>query len=447
TTVIQRKDHPYAQRALLQRAALYEQAGRRDEAAVDYAAYAQRFGQNPQAVEAGRRAIDLAFGNRKFAEVVELARPWLKNKAGAPAIRHGVQLKLAVSLIKLGHNEQALAELAALLADKPGADLLTLGEYYRGLLLAGDAKQGDAAIRSLESALRGKLASEQVVEGTALIARLHRMAGRDDAAVKMYLKLRDLAPDRPIPTVNRLWVGRSLYESGNTQAALVWLSGVLADQQASSAVLSEALFLTARCHHDSGASKQAVETYQRLVAFSAGYVDQGRLGLAQALAAMGKVDSALIEYDGLLQVRGSEVKATALLESAGLQADLAARYRKAGNVQAAETQWKEALNRLKRVTLLHDLPELEPVVLRALMMLGQIARERGDVERARLHYQRITKRSGNTAWHEAGKAEFHLLDGRRGDAIVVLRRLASGGSDRLVVTHARRRLEQLGEKP
>lgn len=456
--LIDETDNPYARRALLQRAALREKTGDSTAASADYALYAQRYGQDPQAAVASRRAIDLAFSSGEMDKVVSLATPWLKQETIDPVEKPAVRFKLAIAQIKLGKLDEALANLDAVLNEKPApdAELATLAHFYRGILLASRAaaptpqKPADttvAAIDALNASLRGSLADAQRNQAMGLIANLHRLAGRDDEALRTYEQLRQRQAPGSFDPLVAVYVARGLLERDQLEPALAWAAAVIDNKEADPAAVAESLFIAAQARHQLKQFSDAIATYQRLIAYSRGYADQGRLGLAQSLAAAGQLEDALSAYDGLQNLEASDIAATALLESGLIHAELGQRFMSAGDASAAETRLSEARKRLNRVAILYDLPQTEDLVMRALLALGQMETQAGDDAKAREIYERILKRPERTPWHDIAQAEMLLLAGQRGEGVMALRKMIQRHGTTEAAAHARSRLTALGEQP
>lgn len=466
--VIDNPDNPYARRALLQRAALSEQLGHVDQASDDYALYAQRYGADPRSADAGRRAIDLAFSAGRFEQVAEQAQAWLMQKDLSATDAAPVRLRLAVSLIKLKRNDGAMAVLDQLLAGDADKAIKALAHFYRGLLLAAGATppapgRDDStrpAIEALDAALKNDLPADQRLEATRIAARLHRMAGREDQAIDLYEDLRKRQSVDPFDTPTVLWVARGLAARGKHDLTLAWSLAVIDRKDEKPEALAEAMYLAADSYHHLKQPAEAAQMYRRLIAYSHGYSEQARLGLAQSLAATGHGDQALEEYDGLINADASEVAATALYESALLRRDQAARLETAGDKPGAEAQRDEARKRLHRVTILYDMPQLGDLPIKAYLVLGRLEAAADHRDKARAAFDKVVDRQGASGageWATAAKAEIQLLDGKRGDGLFLLRKILKDSSDTAgspgapgipgAAAYARDRLAQLGETP
>ncbi|MBI1373573.1 MAG: tetratricopeptide repeat protein [Phycisphaera sp.] len=455
--LIAKPENDYAQRALLQRAALYEKLDNKAKASSDYALYVTRYGKDPKSVDAGRWAIDLAFNAGEYEKVAELAPTWAAAQKDAPATAP-VRIKQIIALIKLKRNDEALKAADTLLGiEKADPKLVTLGHFYRGLILASKAQpvrdsgvdSTKPAIEALQAALSGALPETQQAEAIELIARLHRMAGRDDDAIAMYETLRQRRPLDGVNTLTALWVGRGLHHRKRYETALIWLTEVLGRRDAEPSAMAEALFLAAESNHDLDKHAEALKLYDQLLAFGHAFGDQARLGRAQSLAALDRTDEAIKQYDDLITVDASMIAATALLEGGLLHWRRARLLEKANDTPAADEAYAEARKRLNRTVILYDLPQLGTLPDRAMVMLGVVDAASGKVDKqqVRERLDAVLKRPTPTAWQSAAKAEIALLDGRRGEAVFLWRKMITDSDEPAAKAYARGRLADLGETP
>ena len=137
--------------------------------------------------------------------------------------------------------------------------------------------------------------------------------------------------------------------------------------------------------------------------------------------------------------------ATALWEAAELHLQQARDDLKSGNDLSASQQQHEARRLLSRVTILYNLPQLQPMPQRALLTLGLVASQQDDIGQARRALQQLTDEHPKSPWADLGRAELALLDGRRGDALFLLRQFSQQDGDDLVAQYAQKRLVDLEE--
>jgi tetratricopeptide (TPR) repeat protein len=463
TPLIDEPANPFARRALLQRAALLEQLSSPDKAAADYTLYAQRHGQDPHALTASARAIDLAFASSRFQSVIDLAPPFLQQPNLDPVQRTTIRFKLAVAQLQQNQRDAALTSFDAVLADNPPppAPLAALAHYHRGLILAATAtpQTTDAALAAIESALRGPLPADTRAAALEILAQLHRLAGRTDEALLAYEQLRLIRSPSQIDPLICVWAARNLLESGRYEPALLWAQAVVdrADDAAiPPAAVSESLFLAGRCQQSLGQFSAAIPLYHRLLARGPAFAQQARLHLAQCLTAAGQSPQALEQYDQLVHVEASAIAAAALLESALIQITTADRLA-AANDPAAANLLTDARSRLHRLIILYDLPQLSPLVLSAMVLLADLDAA-SEPAKARQWCDGILSRQPATPFHELAQAQLLLLSGQRAEALVLLRRVAAATNTATITAAApqsapsaadlaRRKLTQLREQP
>ncbi|NBB82322.1 MAG: tetratricopeptide repeat protein [Alphaproteobacteria bacterium] len=405
--LVEPADSAYAAAALLRRARLHERIGQARQAADDLAAFAQRYPDRPQAETARRRAVGLAFETKQFQRVVDLG----EGLAGDPALL----LRRALAHLKLDHADRASRLLDELLHSDPGERLAALGRFYRGMIRAADDEDGPAnerAVADLDAALAGPLPDAQQTAALTTLARLHRAAGREDRALAAYERLRAARDDADFDPATALWVGRGLVEADRAKAALDWLDTALGSGELDQARRAQAMYFKARALHELERYAEAIQTYRKMLAFTTprAYGYQGRLGLAQAYAASSDLESAMEEYNGLVSAPGSRVAATALHESAMLHLEQARRFERGGLSQAATEQRREARRRLQRILILYDLRELDPLPLRARLVLGRMAIAAGRDAEARQRFEHVAGREAYPVWGAIAEAELQAVN-------------------------------------
>ncbi len=464
--LISGKPNPYAQRALILRAELYKKTNDSGKAAADFEKYVKTYGQDPEAVDAGREAINLAFDRGDYAKVVAQATRWLGQKGLDPTVTAPIRLRLGVALIKEKKANQALTTFNALIASKPEDNIATYAHYYRGLILASRAgvdndgkpkPELDQAVTALQNAMRGAIAEKLKVRAISLTARLERLAKRPDRALVMYELLREQDPKRTYPAITALWVGEGLHGQRKYKAAIRWLEldKKLHDNTANdkltaaqlAGVQAKSKYLTAQAYHRLKDYPKAITRYGQLVGLSKGYAVRAQLGLAQAMADAGRHDDALNEYEGLTAVRDSRVAATALLQSGEIYAHRALKELERKNTINAKKDYDNAALRLNRVSLLFDKKPLENLVFRSLILQGRLADRFVNQEKALEKYRGIIERKTQSLWKRIAGAEIALTEKKRGQALVEFRRILKQSTDNSVSNYVTRRLTELGEQP
>lgn len=446
--LITANDATYTSKALLARARLYEKQSQPEAAAADLQAFASRYGADARAIDAQRKAISLALAAGRHDQSRELAEQWLAANPGHDDA-DAVKLQLAAALMKLKQRAKAERVLDAVLAGKPDKEFEAPARFYRGALLAGDARPNDpksaaAAIGELTRAEQLGLPPAQRVQSLALRARLHRLAGEQAKALAAYEQLRVADPDGRYAPATAVWIGTGLIDRQQYEAAIAWLQRAADAKDADARTTAAARFHLARGYQLAGRHDEAVEAYRRQLATTEGFGEQGRLGLAGALAAQGKLDEALEEYNGLVRAEGSQVAATALYESASLHLKQAASLANAGADDQATPHRQEARRRLNRLIILHDVPQLQPLADRARVLLARTEMSLGMRDPAVRRLTEMVQRP-NGAWAQVAGAELLLIEGRTADARVLLKQTAQGDDAQALA--AGKRLAELGPTP
>ena len=435
---------PHTRAALLQRASLHDKTKQDGLALADYLAFTKRYASDPSIAEAQQRGIELAFRTGHFGVVVSEARSYLLSNELSSDGNASIQLKLAIALIKQQQEGDARDVLAELLQQNPPLSITALARYYQGLLLAQDDDHIKAAIDALQQACSGPLGDPHRKVALRLLAELHRRSGQDTDALAIFERLgADEAIREDVATV--MWIGRNFHRRKQFAKALPYLERVAMHQAADRQNHREATFLAAECYKQLQNWDLAIPHYRRLVQRGQEFKQRAQLGFAQCLTNTGKVDEALREYKVLFNVESSRVAATALLEAAELQLQQARDNSRSGNDLAASQQQHEARKLLSRVTILYNFPQLQPIPQRARLKMGLVAAQQDDIVQARRALRKLTDDHPKSPWAGLGRAELALLDGRRGDALFLLRQIAQPGGDDLVSQYAQERLVDLEE--
>lgn len=445
TALLALGESTYTPEALLARARLYEQTNQHMFAANDLAAFARRFDTDARAVDAGARAIDMALRANDAKAANEMATAWLAKHAKHPNAGW-VSVKQALAQIRLKQTDKATATLDAVLANKPDKSLEAFTRFYRGVLLAGDAKPNTPAtaapaLAELTKAQSLGLPDGQQVQAIALAARLHRLVGQEAKSLAAYEQLRAAQPNARYAPATALWIGRGLLDRGQPKQAIEWLKLPADADNADDKTIAAARYYLGQAYLTAEQWDNAVNAFGRQLATTDGFGEQGRLGLAMAYAGRGDRDRAIEEYNGLLRADSSRVSATALIESAKLHLQEAERLQAAGTNTKAAEHVTEAQRRLNRVVLLHDLPQLAPLPVQAKLLLARVEGSVGEQQRARDRLTAITQTDDE--WAALANAELHLLEGRKADARAAWQQLTKS-QVAAVADIARTRLSSLG---
>lgn len=454
-------DHPnpdMASRAMLQRAALYEAIGRPAEATADYIIFSTRWPSHASAIDARRRAIDLAFSAANYPRVLEWSQSLLERTDLPAAQASAVRLKLALCHIKMADTQKAEAELDKILAGKPDETLQAMAKYYKGLLMAArisatpatatpggtafDPKQIKIVTDLLQGAMAGPLPASQKIEALHVVARLYRLSGQDAQALEIFQQLSAAKDPKTFDTPTALWIGQLWLQKGQADSALPWFTEVAGRAASTPAEQAEALLRMGQTHQLAARHAPAIACFQKSLSISSGFSEAARLGLAQCLRDSGKNEESLDQFDELVNVRSSRIAATALLESGMLQRKLAAVSTAAGDGAAAERRLTDARRRLNRVDILYNLTQLQPIPQRALIELALASSQAGQADLARQYLDKVIRQHAASPWAPVAEAERLALGGKE-EAIAAMRKIEQATTDELIRAHVRQRMVEI----
>ena len=464
TLLIDDEQAPSVAALLAQRGSVHGKAGRSAEALADYRRVIDNHPDYAQLTLVMLNAVDHATAVQDHEQAIRITDAVAQRADVVPDALAVAQFKKAVALIRSERSLEALAALDALLNVKLPPQFRALADYYRGLLLASRAHNenqpegvdplvGDArmeaysqAIVSLTAALDGPLGGAERVQSWQLLAKVYRLTDQVPKCLDAYQQLAQELPDAKFDLNTRLWIGVQLQVHDRPAEALVWLEPVLTVKELSGQVRAEALYRVAACYQKLEQYEPAAERFMKLAAFSTLYGEQGTLGLAQCLAALGRTDEALDEFDRLTDAAASAVAATALYEGAMLRRDLAAASQAGGDTKRARKLRIEARKRLQRVVILYQTPQLTPIPQQAAMALAELLVADGEVKQARRAIEELIERNDENVWGQLGRAELALLNGQRSDAVYQMRQVIQHKPrDAKAADRAQSRLAQLNE--
>lgn len=415
----QGEDAPYYEQALLHRAQLYERNGEAAAAVGDYAAYLKRVeatGQtdSPQARSASLRLSDLAYRLGKFDAAAGVAQRLLKQSKLDAATEQEALFRMALALSRLegeGRREQALATLDQLQTKHPANAFASEARYYRGLLLlstAADAESKDDAQKQAMKELSAaggdeNLAKPMRASALRVVALRQREADRAGEAINTLASLEDLVGRDGMDVTERLWLAGELIQSGDaegTERALRYAAPLAGkDVKLPPAVRAEALYRVGQAERRLGRTREAVAALGEVVSLGTAYDLEARLELGRTLADAGELDQALNELEGLASAR-PRIAAAALWEMGRAQRTLAERRMQARDEKGALEAIEAARTSFKKLALVYNQPELQPLPQRAHLALAQIESEFNRPAESRRWYADLIE-----AWPEKDKGD------------------------------------------
>ena len=362
--VEQHSKSPQAPSSLLRLGEMAREAGRMEEASERFRQVARDYPRNeavPDALQASAlarmRAGD-AEGALADWEVL-LAR---KLDAGMAA---EARLQKALTLIELKRGGEALAELDVLLKDRPGTEPVARAQYWRGVLLAEDARWEMA-----ETALRACLAAgpEPQIEALArlrLVVVLQQQNRMDEAADQVDPLLEDAERVADNPALVE-WAIRRRFDQEQYDLALK-AATALARSAREASWKQIGWHWAGASQTRLGDEKAAIAAYEKAVAQKASTREgaESQLLLAGLELQAGRHEQAAARY--------AAAAAAALGEDS---LDLRVRaYFGLGEAAEAAGEWERAARHYLSVAVLFDDPEWTPHSLfRAGGMFGKAGR-------------------------------------------------------------------------
>lgn len=239
------------------------------------------------------RTLNTANGllNRGLFELaVPEYRTFLEQCGSCPQASLG-RYGLGVSLFRLAQHEPALEQLELALADRSlafRADAMLLSGHC---MLALD-RPGPAGDR-LEAMVREHAEHTSADDAAALLAEARFRQQRFEDSVRAAALLAERYPDSPLADRTELFRGMSLMSLGRPADAIPMLQK-LAETSADRAIADQALFLLARCQHETRNPSAAIDAYRRTIERNvSGALAQAMLGLGQLLHESGESDEPL----------------------------------------------------------------------------------------------------------------------------------------------------------
>lgn len=432
------QSHPYYLQALLQRARLYEQNKVLKPAVEDYIRYLREspytkvgvapdgrdiVDASPEQADAFVRLLDLGYRVGMFQFVEGVAQHWLTYTRMNPLTEQEALYRRALALIRLEKFDEALAILDALERKHPQNLYRAEMRYQRGLIRMSSG-EADEAITDLQAAAGDERVSAPLrANALRLIAIRHREAGRVEQADSAIAELEKQVGREALMPVEQLWMARRRLEQGRADEAIAYARRVEDNASTAPEERAEALYVAARAYTLRGEHREAAQMFERVVALGRGYELQARLGVAQSLAAQGRPEEALLEYEGLINAEASRIAADALWGAAQARNALALAATRQNNADEATRHREEARKLLKRLTLLYSFPELDPLPQRGYLELADTALALKDQADALQAWSDLQQKYPDTPWAEFARAMTLATTNKKGDAVYLLKRL------------------------
>lgn len=431
-----RQGDPYYGAALLRRARLYEQQGKKAAAAEDYEQYVEAarssgdVGREQQT--AALRLVALLTELGEVDRAAQAAETLLAQTGLRPDTQQEAMFRLALLRVKQGQAEEALALLDRLGQQYPVHRYRGEAAYYRGLVLMSMGRGDEAEAALAQAGAWEGLDLAMRVNALRLVGMRQRESGRAGDAVATLHEIERLAGVQSLQDGDLVWLARQALEAGDAQASLAYARRVGEGRSGSTPEhRAEAQYLAGLAAAALGRHDEALQSFQHVVAMGRGFEPQARLAAAQSMAAAGRVDEALAEYAGLMNTEASAVAAEAHYQRAKLLRERAQQRLRVDDPRGATLANEEARRVLKRLVLLYPHEELRPLPELAYIELAEVSQSLNEPEQTRAAHRELLAKWPSGDWADYAKAMLAAEQGRLGEAVALLRGLRDVPDDRL----------------
>ncbi len=443
--------HPYYAAALLDRAALYVAANQIEPAAKDYEAYlklaAQPERKLPYIVETQAKMMDLYYRLNRFTDVAAVADKLLATPNIAPLIEQEALFRKALVHIQTDKLIDAANSFNQLTAKYPTTPFIGQVRYYRGLILMGENKLDDAA-KELQSAVGDvNLPGELRANALLLVSIRQREKNEDDAAVATLAELEKVVTIDRMRDIDLLYLGRYHIQREPRSAFKYLYPLVDGKRKVPQQQTTESLYIIGQGLRAVGKHDLAIQSFKEVEALGQGYGLLARLEIARTQAEAGKLSDAFDTYRGLMISSESKIAATALLESAQIQRQLAANLKRAADEEGAAKANKEAHSLAHRLTVLYSFPELSPLPELAHIERAELAVLIGKPDDAASSLKELKERFASGPYAQYGSA-LQMIDAKQNnEAGTLLRKLRQQKLDARLAAKVAAKLRELEGTP
>ena len=445
------ESHPYYAAALLDRAGLYVAANQTEPAAKDYEAYLKLAGDParklPYVVETQAKLMDLYYRLGKLNEVAAVADKLLATPNVAPLIEQEALFRKALVFIQTDKLVDAAGSFNQLTTKYPTTPFLGQVRYYRGLLLMGENKLDDAS-KELQSAITDvNLPGELRANALLLVSIRQREKNEDDAAVATLAELEKVVSLDRMRDIDLLYLGRYHIQREPRSAFKYLYPLVDGKRKVPQQQTTESLYIIGQGLRAVGKHDLAIQSFKEVEALGQGYGLLARLEIARTQAEAGKLSDAFETYRGLMISSESKIAATALLESAQIQRQLAANLKRAADEEGSAKANKEAHSLAHRLTVLYSFPELSPLPELAHLERAELAAIIGKSDDAATSLKELKERFASGAYAQYASA-LQMVDAKQtSEAAALLRKLRQQKIDARLAAKIAAKLRELEGTP
>ena len=304
---------------------------------------------------------------RLASQVLELKDPELRT----PEVEQEALYRMAVAQRFSGQDRDALETHRRLTQDYPlnpyrAESVLEQGLIYMKL---GDAGRGVPLL--LDAVERENLGKSSRLSALRILAQHDQDTAKPERALKLRMKMQDLAGPEVFTSEEDLWIGQRLIEQGEAKQALGYLARV--EQAGSDTQKQHAQLLTGRAQRLLGDYDKAIQSLNEVRAVSEHYGVEAWLEIALVYRDSGKPDQALGELAALQNPdRGHRIASQALYEAGLIHRRLYEDAVRRSDPVSARNNAELARKAFKKLWLLYPDREGENLSKRAYLELAEL---------------------------------------------------------------------------
>ncbi|MFA5177457.1 MAG: tetratricopeptide repeat protein, partial [Candidatus Omnitrophota bacterium] len=286
-----------------------------------------------------------------------------------------IRYQLGLLYFEDSNYKEAILILSKFQGDFKGSDLRPKALYLLGSCHYNLGDYTAAGLAFKEVARAPGQDSELIQKAEYGIADCFYQSGDQEEALKKFKALRSKYPDSAIAPEIIWWLGRYYYQHNEPDLAARYFSSLIRDFPESD-LLADAYYALGLILADSGQAQEALDYFKKALNSNKPDIKpRAAWAMAGVFFKTGNYDSALEHYRRALE-------GTAAPESAGLRLKIAEILEAKGQPEEAEREYLEAV----RSSGAED-----SLAASALLKLGQIYEDRGDIAEALKTYNKLLK--------------------------------------------------------
>jgi TolA-binding protein len=286
-----------------------------------------------------------------------------------------IRYQLGLLYFEDSNYQEAVLSLSRFQGDFKESDLRPKALYLLGSCLYNLGDYTAASLSFKEVARAPGQDSELIQKAEYGIADCFYQSGDQEEALKKFKVLRSKYPDSAIAPEIIWWLGRYYYQHNEPDLAARYFSSLIRDFPESD-LLADAYYALGLILADSGQAQEALDDFKKALNSNKPDIK------SKAACAMAGVFFKTGNYDSALEYYRRALEGTAAPESAGLHLKIAEILEAKGKPEEAEKEYLEAV----RSSGAED-----SLAASALLKLGQIYEDRGDIAEALNTYNKLLK--------------------------------------------------------